>query len=401
MFASTRNDAISALGFIFALVFLLPQDKLVPSYKALAIASFTLGAFMGMKVTNVVYILGFAAAVLVVMPTWRTRIQAASICAVFGFIGILLFGGPWAWYLWQELGNPVFPMANGIFHAPLGPELSFRDTRYLPSGIVQGLIYPVHFLFDGSLINEENFFDPRFQMTYFGAPVIALLSLLQMQKRKAKTLRPVIAVSIGLLVAILAWLFMFSIERYMAAAWLLGPSFLACLMCLLWPKLLQHRKALVPTIAVCTLICMTTQSGPIRRTAWDTAGQAYIQMDLPREFDFEHSIVIFSGSYPSAFIAPAFPKSALLTHAVVQPWSAKALDNYRPLIRSAIWESERSLYAAITDTGTHLAKTLGRLGAEEHLLGDVKSGKPAVTNFDTDGIGWVICPLIRGETHPD
>ncbi len=251
LFASTRNDAVSALAFIIALIYLLPKYGGTPSYRALACASFIVGMGMGMKLTNAVYVSGFACAVLIIMPTWREKLQAVMICAGAGLAGIILLGGPWAWHLWQEFSNPVFPMANDLFHAPLGPDASFRDTRYLPPSFWKSIIWPFYFLFEGTLINEEGFFDPRFQMTYIAAFVLPVTYLVS---RGKKVSRPVLAISTAFLVCTLAWIFMFSIERYMAAAWMVGPSFLACLICVFFPRYLTHDKALVPTIAVCTII---------------------------------------------------------------------------------------------------------------------------------------------------
>lgn len=400
LFASTRNDAISALGFLFALTCLLPKQgtNVAPTYKSLALASFVVGAVVGMKLTNAVYMVGFAAAVFVIMPDWNSRIRASLWCGLIGFLGIALLGGPWAWHLWQKFGNPVFPMMNGVFNAPFGPEDSFRDIRYLPTGWVQGIFWPFHFLVNGTLINEEGFFDPRFQMTYVSTIVLLVTWAVT---RGKKILRPVMAMCAALLVSILAWIFMFSIERYMAAAWMLGPSFLACLICVFWPKALTHTKALVPVIAACTLVIVTTQMGALRRASWNSLWQPYVHTELPSEFDYENAIVLFSGDYPVAFTAPAFPKSTILTHAVVQPWSASALDNYRPNIRQAIWADDRKIYALITDTQSHLTKALGRLQGEEHLYANKKACRDVSTSFDTKGIKWVICPLTRGKTQPN
>ncbi len=145
---------------------------------------------------------------------------------------------------------------------------------------------------------------------------------------------------------------------------------------------------------------MTTQIGALRRTPWQTGWQPYVHTDLPTEFDFENSIVLFSGDYPVAFNAPAFPKSTTLSHAVVQPWSAVALDNYRPLIRQVIWEGDKKIFALITDTQGHLDKALDRLREKEHLLANKKACRDISTSFDTKGIKWVVCPLTRGETRP-
>ncbi|MCA8902188.1 MAG: hypothetical protein KDA53_13185, partial [Hyphomonas sp.] len=129
MLASIRNDHLAAGAFIAALLFLVRRDGQAPGWKAAGAAALLMGLAIGMKLTAIVYAAGLAAAVLVAVPGWAARGRAVLAAAVAGLAGILLTGGWWFHVLWEAYGNPVFPMANGLFHAPLGPSATHAMCR--------------------------------------------------------------------------------------------------------------------------------------------------------------------------------------------------------------------------------------------------------------------------------
>lgn len=399
LLGSVRNDAVFACGLLGALVLLFPDNRQVPTLPALGLASLLVGALMGMKLTNAVYVLFFAVTAMIVMPNWNSRIRAALVCSVAGLAGILIFGGPWAWQMYQTYGNPIFPNLNGYFDAPMGPETPFRDTRYLPHGLGEALLRPFAFLFNGELINEHDFFDPRFLFTYLCSFVMVGLSLPKLRQAGSRISRSSLALSIGALAAIFAWILVFSIARYMSLAWLIGPTMLALTIGLLKPQWLSHKRAPLGAIGAATLLLVTTQPAELRRVPWTGWSEPYVSASLPEGRDYSNAIVAFSGGYPGAFLAPYFPAETRMAHLVPQDWSAPALENYRQQIRDLITSNTHDLYVVIADTEGHVLETQERLSTKEKITFDISDCQPIASSFSSPGAGWIICPA-QAKTSP-
>ncbi|MEQ9314752.1 MAG: hypothetical protein RLN72_02810, partial [Henriciella sp.] len=153
MLSSILNDHWGALAFVLALVLLLPPDRASPKLTSLALASGVVGLSFGMKLTNAVYVAGFAAAVLILLPDMVTRAKGVAVCAAVGLGSALLTGGWWAFEMYERFGNPIFPNLNTLFGAPLGPDFAFRDEKFLPASFWEGFIRPILFSWDASPIN--------------------------------------------------------------------------------------------------------------------------------------------------------------------------------------------------------------------------------------------------------
>jgi hypothetical protein len=78
------------------------------------IAGLLAGVAVGLKLTNAVFLIGIGISLLAVD---RPLLAMASLAAGSA-TGILVTGGPWAWMLWEQFGNPVFPFFNTIFRSP-------------------------------------------------------------------------------------------------------------------------------------------------------------------------------------------------------------------------------------------------------------------------------------------
>ncbi len=395
MISSIRNDMVSSNFFLLALALLLGPDGKGPTVKSVAWATFIVGAITGMKLANFIYIPGLAVFIILLGRNFSESVRNSLVSACCGFLGIVLVGGPWAWHLYQQMGNPFFPMLNGYFHAPLGPDGNFIDTRYLPHGLVDGLLRPWQFLFNGTLINEYDSRDPRFQLTYLGSFLILALAIYRALFKKQAIPRAALATALSLLVLIFVWTFMFSIKRYLSTAWLLGPVITALIIGLIWPKSLTNTKAPILAIAGLVALVFTTKLDTIRRVGWTAAGEKYIEITLPQEFDFENALIIYSGGWPSAFMATAFPASAVHTHAAAQSWSKVALDHYRPLIRKSVYEHRNKLYVVLLEPEekdeNYIENTLKQVKAELGVSVNLQDCRAPTTNID-DTINWLICP---------
>jgi len=267
MLGSVRNDAVFAGMCVAALALILPTDRTVAKTSSFALASFLIGSLMGIKLTSAIYMFMFAIPALILMPNWKARLHLGGVCAVAGLAGLTVFGGPWALYLWDAYGNPIFPQLNAYFDAPLGPDIAFRDTRMLPDTFLGALLKPLVMLYDATYTTGayEHYFDPRLQMTYVCGLILIGLPFLKRADATGPGDRMGVALGVGGFVAILIWVLMFSFSRYVAAAWLIGPSMLALTVALYRPKVFELKYASLVTLSLATILVLVSTSLPLRR----------------------------------------------------------------------------------------------------------------------------------------
>ena len=224
--ASIRVDHWSAGLFILALLVLVPKDGVPPGWKRAGVAALLVGLSVGLKLTSVIHAVGIAAAILVAVPGVRTRLEAVAAAGVAGLAGILLTGGWWMWKLWTVVGNPVFPMANGVFKSPFGPLENFRDTRTPAQSIWDALFYPVN-----AASRPYNEFGTTWMqdlpIAFF---YMALLILGWVAYRTYRTKghgaqmppRAVMTVCAGGLATLVVWFPLFMVGRYAMSVWMIS-----------------------------------------------------------------------------------------------------------------------------------------------------------------------------------
>lgn len=405
LFSSIRNDDWTACAFLAALLLLISHEDDAPPLHRFALGAFLVGLVTGMKLTSVPYAIGFAAAAMIAAPDMRARVKVGAACFAAGLAGILITGGWWFWTLWDMFGNPVFPMGNGVFHSSDGLDESFSDTRHLPGNFLEGVIRPFLFLFDGRLINERQFVDPRFLMTYLPAIAVIMIGLISPRMKLEAPPRALLAICVGLVAGIAVWTAMFSIMRYMMAAWIIGPTLLVAIIAWLTPKYVTNDRATLMSLAVVVATLMISSGPGMRRVPWNSWNEAYVAVDRPSGFEYENSFILMTGKYPVAFTSIAFPE-ARLSHADVQDWSRRSLDNYRWRRDEALARHDGPIYAvmmvyldpeaAAEEGNTYVTTpTLGLEGLKlkTGLVGDADLCRPLRTSFDLGGESWVLCPV--------
>lgn len=130
---STSIDPITNLLVLWAVALSLePTQAETIGGRAAFLAGTCLGLASALKLSNA----PFAIAVGVLwLLKWacgqRTFAQAATfgaaLCASFA-----VAAGPWMWWLWQDFGNPIFPLYNNVFHSPYAPPQAITALRFVP-----------------------------------------------------------------------------------------------------------------------------------------------------------------------------------------------------------------------------------------------------------------------------
>lgn len=128
LFDSTSNDLLAAIPLVWSIALGLIAMENPPSHRRLACiaASGVLaGVSVAFKLSNgPLAVLG---PVLWVCagPSWGPRLRAVLIGSVGAIAGFLLAYGYWAWQLWTQVGNPIYPFADEYFQ-PLRQWLGWK-----------------------------------------------------------------------------------------------------------------------------------------------------------------------------------------------------------------------------------------------------------------------------------
>ena len=211
------------------------------SFRGMAVPGALLGLAAGLKLTAAVYVPPMAIVVFVMAKEWRAGIRNVVFYGVSAFIAFVIAYGPWAWVLYRMTGNPFFPMFNEVFHSNWIPDVSMRDTRFLPRSWAQWVFYPFYWTrLQQGLVTELPFRDVRLALAYIASVAFMLVSVFSRNWRTQLFKGKYRAVSILMIFSILAyvlWLYEFSILRYLVAIECLSSIFIATSVMLLLRRL--------------------------------------------------------------------------------------------------------------------------------------------------------------------
>ncbi|WP_157088197.1 glycosyltransferase 87 family protein [Bradyrhizobium jicamae] len=293
------SDILTALPVVAGCILIVSADGSRPGRYVLA--GLLIGAAVGLKLTNVAFALGAAAAVLV-----ATRPLLATFClGVGGAIGALATGGAWGLMLWREMGNPIFPLFNAVFQSPELVPMNIMDWQFMPRGLLDALAYPFYWLVGDNRSSEYPFRDARF------AAVTILLVLVigrSLITNTAILTRRDVQLLTFFVVSYATWLALFAIHRYAIVLELLCAPLIV---------LLIHRSiaamsgsassgaASMPTnsmmLVVAVAIALWTQPADWFRRPWSNPYNPTISKSL------EQPAFYFLVDKPLAYVAPLLP----------------------------------------------------------------------------------------------
>jgi hypothetical protein len=252
---NASNDMTVSLFVLLALLLIVrAEDTQVHTARELwrfGAAGLAGGIAAGLKLTMVPFAIGLAIGVLILRAPARVRLQRVLCLGIGGLIGAALFGGSWAWTLWQETGNPVFPYFNDIIGSPLILAASYRDPRFLPESLAEALIYPFLFAWDGMQVSDIAFRDIKIALAYTLVPLTLLWVLISRRARLTQAMRLLFTVCI---VSYAVWLYIFGIYRYVLTLEMLAPLLIA-LVVSLWPITGQRRWQVLAALWFGALLC--------------------------------------------------------------------------------------------------------------------------------------------------
>jgi Glycosyltransferase family 87 len=255
-------DLLTALPVIAGLGLILSAN--VQDRARYAIAGLLIGAAVGLKLTNMTFFIGAGAALLLA----GRPLIALLYFTIGGVAGVLGTGGAWAWMLWREFGNPLFPFYNTVFRSPEAAFESFADRRFMPHDLWHAVAYPFYWLIGDHRSSEWPFRDPRFAVVYVllaaNAAVSWFLGIKVFTRRDAQFL-VFFSVAYGM------WLLVFSIHRYAVVLELLAAPLIVVLISRLLEVLRQrsprlHQLRWINSAAIIAALAIALWSQP---ADWD------------------------------------------------------------------------------------------------------------------------------------
>lgn len=122
---------------------------------AVGLAGVLCGAAAALKLSNAVFALA-AVPMLALLPgAWRQRLRAALIYVAACGAAFIAVSLPWSWRLWQEFGNPLFPLLNTLFASPDFTSAPLHYERFHPATWQDFVTQPFRMLSAHSMVHTE------------------------------------------------------------------------------------------------------------------------------------------------------------------------------------------------------------------------------------------------------
>jgi len=301
LLGTTSYDNVLSLALLAGLWLLLrPGAGLGHAAAAAALA----GISVGLKLPAAPFGLAMLAAIACRMPTPELRWRGVLIGGIAAALGLLLTAGWWFWRLWQDTGNPIFPYFNQLIGSSLILDASYRDTRFLPQGVFEVLLFPLRFALDWQVAADGPISDWRIALAY----VVALATLpLWLARRRsasawfsAQALRVLMAFAAT---AYVSWLAVFGIYRYITVLEMLAPLLTLALIGS-WPLPAAARAWGGAGLLLAMLLLTRVDFSDRVPFTGD-----FIEVTPPAIPRPEASLALMTGIEPMAYVIPSYPAS--------------------------------------------------------------------------------------------
>ena len=224
--------------------------------------------------------------------------------ALGGIAGAALTGGEWCLIAWRDTGNPIFPLFNAVFQSREVASINLMDVQFIPPSISDALAYPFYWLVGDHRGAEHPFRDARFAV----ATVLLGLGLFaRLTRGHAIFTRRDLQLFALFAVSYLAWLGLFSIQRYAVVLELLCGPLIVLLLVRLGASLRPAPPATsaaalnAAMVTVALGIALWSQPADWWHRPWSETYQPKIADELHQPATY------FVLGKPLAYIAPQLP----------------------------------------------------------------------------------------------
>ena len=394
-FGTTYYDNVMSVFVLSALALLvlkrdvLREGPLGAAAGMSAIAGLITGAAMGLKLPEMPFCVGFAAALVALGGDWKHQTARLIAGGAAGIAGFLIFSGPWMVYMYHLTGNPIFPYWNDYWKSPLALPAPYRDLRFVPAFRPwwQQLFFPILFTVDWHVADDLGFQDIRVCLAYLLTIAATIVWLLRRQSRDALLDARATAILLAFsAVSYCVWLRMFAIYRYIILFEMLAPLLIIGAVGLL-P--LPRRSRYLTLAGLCAACLLTARSDFLERAPVE---DPYVQAALPPIPHPDKTMVVMTGDAPMGFIATTLPPKIPVLR--IDGWMVQPRDG-TVLTR----QMKRRVAAQLASGGDlYLIADAGDMKRAHDALRDYHLAIrwPECQQFDTNLIGtYQWCPLAK------
>jgi len=392
-FGTTYYDNVMAVLILIGLAIVVCKRETLrngPLGRTAAIsaaAGLITGMAMGLKLPEMPFCVGFAAALVAVGGSWKqmaTRLAAGGLAGVIGFA---IFSGPWMLQMWHMTGNPLFPYFNEYWKSPLALEAPYRDLRFVPTHFWRQLFFPILFTMDWHVADDLGFQDIRVLLVYVLLIASGLLWLLRRQSRDPLVENRTTAILFAFTAAsYVTWLKVFAIYRYIILYEMLAVLLIIAAVGLM-PLARRARYILLAGLAA---LCLVTARSDFLEHA--PVEDPYVQVALPPIPHPNNTMVVMTGDAPMGFIATTLPPGIAVLR--IDGWMVQPRDGTR-ITR----DMKRRVAAHLAGGGDlYLIADAGDMTRAHDALADYRLAIrwPECQQFDTNITGtYQWCPLSR------
>lgn len=316
---ATQNDlfiSIFVLGSVLtALKSQKPSEYGISQYHRnwIVTSGLLVGMAVGLKLTASIYLISFFPALMFLVKGWSVRLRFLTFWVGGVAAGVILTDGYWLYTMWNNYGNPFFPLFNSVFKSPYYDIRNFQDLRYMPKSFTDTLILPFKFLTHNYFTERSHEFrDARYAILYSLS-----IALILKTKKKGKTpknknynsdlylsgfARDQIFLLVFFLLSYVIWQLQFSILRYTSSLEHLGPLLVVLLISYLLSNAYLQRLSMLILFSVIVLVAKPPISEHLR---WQNK---YVDVSVPEFSEPENTIVLIAGRRPWSYMIPFFQK---------------------------------------------------------------------------------------------
>lgn len=225
-------DLLAVPLLLEATLVILNTGKTVERRDLIRVAFF-LGASVALKLTNL-------AVVLPLILVYAYRLNAHKLllklkdAALFVIILVAPLV-PFSLFMYLQTGSPVFPFYNKIFHSPFWPLINWKDVRWGPKSIWEGLAWPIIIFFKPERTSELAVYSGRLSVIF----IAVILCLFLRPTTQTRTL------CIIILLGLVLWTLTTGYVRYATYLELLGGVVVLTTFCQLTRSRGVPRRALI------------------------------------------------------------------------------------------------------------------------------------------------------------
>ncbi|HVV29232.1 MAG TPA: hypothetical protein VHC40_14820 [Rhizomicrobium sp.] len=390
-FGTTYYDNVMAVFVLCGLAILVLNRETLregPLGKAAALsaaAGLVTGMAMGLKLPEMPFCIGFAAALVALGGDWKHQAARLAAGGIAGVAGFAIFSAPWMLYMWHLTGNPIFPYFNEYWKSPLALAAPYRDLRFVPTHFWRQILFPILFTADWHVADDLGFQDIRVLLSYLLVIAAGVVWLVRRESRDPLIDKRATAILFAFAAAsYVVWLRSFAIYRYIILFEMLAVLLIIAAVGL-FPMPRRSRYILLAGLAAACLI--TARSDFMERAPVE---DPYVQVALPPIPHPERTMVVMTGDAPMGFIATALPPRIAVLR--IDGWMVQPRDGTK-ITRDMM----RRVAAHLRSGGElYLIADSGDMGRARDALADYRLAIrwPECQQFDTNITGifqW--CPL--------